>query len=159
VTSHTMGTASVPASLAASTRRSFRRANRATVAPRFPRPMAIQRPSPLDAPTTTVLTERALLSTNHLSRADYQNAHRANGRSTVGPGVCAIGLLLNNLLTLTPYGIAVGTYCHFLHAVSADRSASVWHQGSTVMQTSVRSHSCDVGMTAGAMYGFGRSTR
>ena len=44
-----------PGLLAASTSRSFLLANSATVAPRWPSPMAMDRPSPLEAPTTTVL--------------------------------------------------------------------------------------------------------
>src|ERR1022692_2411570 len=57
-----MATAPGPVSLAASARRSLRRAIRATVAPRLPSPTARQRPSPLDAPTTTVLMDPVLLS-------------------------------------------------------------------------------------------------
>src|SRR5580692_5070731 len=50
-----MASDSGPASLAASTRRSWRRARSATRAPRRPRPTAMERPSPLEAPTITVL--------------------------------------------------------------------------------------------------------
>ena len=45
-----------PASSAAASSRSRRRASIATCAPRCARPIAIERPSPLDDPTTTVLT-------------------------------------------------------------------------------------------------------
>ena len=53
VTSHSMASAPAPASSAAASSRSRRRARRATCAPRCPRPTPMQRPSPLDAPTTT----------------------------------------------------------------------------------------------------------
>src|SRR5262245_29372728 len=54
VTSHAMASVPGPASFAACSSRSRRRASNATRAPRFASPMPMQRPSPLDAPTTTV---------------------------------------------------------------------------------------------------------
>src|SRR5436305_14635843 len=56
VTSHAIATAPGPAALAVSSSRSRRRASSATRAPRWARPIPMQRPSPLDAPTTTALT-------------------------------------------------------------------------------------------------------
>src|SRR5438067_7981132 len=62
VTSHPMAIAPFPASAAAPSSRSRRRASSATCAPRCPRPTPMQRPSPLDAPTTTALTAGPLQS-------------------------------------------------------------------------------------------------
>src|SRR3954470_15435055 len=57
VTSHSTAIASGPASAGAAASRSRRRARSATCAPRCPKPIAMQRPGPLDAPTTTALIE------------------------------------------------------------------------------------------------------
>jgi hypothetical protein len=54
VTSHEIANVPSPASLAAPSSRSCRRANSAVLAPRFASPIPMQRPSPLDAPMTTV---------------------------------------------------------------------------------------------------------
>src|SRR5215212_1186887 len=54
VTSHSTATAPAPASLAAFSMRSRRRASSATRWPRSANPTPMQRPSPLDAPITTV---------------------------------------------------------------------------------------------------------
>src|SRR4051794_19059965 len=56
VTSHSIATALAPASATAASSRSRRRAMSATCAPRWASPIPMQRPSPLDAPTMTVLT-------------------------------------------------------------------------------------------------------
>src|SRR5918996_3281161 len=61
VTSHVTATAPGPASLAASSSRPRRRASSATRSPRRARPIPTQRPSPLEAPTTTVRTVLPLL--------------------------------------------------------------------------------------------------
>src|SRR5262245_12490403 len=53
-TSHSIATASGPASPTASSRRARRRASNATCAPRCASPTPMHRPSPLEAPTTTV---------------------------------------------------------------------------------------------------------
>src|SRR5262245_29788160 len=53
-TSHSIANAPGPASPTASSRRARRRASSATCAPRRARPTPMQRPSPLEAPTTTV---------------------------------------------------------------------------------------------------------
>src|SRR5581483_8437825 len=68
VTSHSIASEPGPASSAASASRSPRRASSATVAPLFASPMAIDRPSPLDAPTTTVLMrlERSAFSESEI---------------------------------------------------------------------------------------------
>src|SRR6476660_4211196 len=54
VTSHSTATESAPASLAAFSIRSLRRASRATWSPRLASPSPMHRPSPLEAPITTV---------------------------------------------------------------------------------------------------------
>src|SRR5262245_9132975 len=53
-TSHSIATAPGPASPTASSRRARRRASHATCAPRCASPTPMQRPSPPEAPTTTV---------------------------------------------------------------------------------------------------------
>src|SRR5262245_43351799 len=53
VTSQAMAKVPGPDSLAASSRSSRRRAKSATCSPRWPSPIPMQRPSPLDAPRTT----------------------------------------------------------------------------------------------------------
>src|SRR5262245_34797760 len=57
VTSQRTATDPGPASFAASTSRSSRRASSATLAPRLPRPVAMHRPRPLEAPTTSALMD------------------------------------------------------------------------------------------------------
>jgi hypothetical protein len=68
VTSHAIAMVSGPASWATTSRRSRRRAMRTVRAPRWANPIPMQRPSPLDAPTTTVLMSLPRRSGNDVKR-------------------------------------------------------------------------------------------
>src|ERR1700722_1802836 len=82
VTSHVMANVPGPASLAAPSSLSCRRASRAACAPRWASPMPMQRPSPLEAPTTTVRNVPPL--TRLTAVLDIFHQHHPAG--LVGPG-------------------------------------------------------------------------